>query len=80
MWYRLVGVDLASQGNLTADVESSIRIFTGQAVVELAFGAFEQVVVPNASVTPGAAADCHCGRHHMEHFLTPERTDWVAGL
>ena len=54
VWYRLVGVDLASQGNLTADVEASIRIFTGQAAVQLAFGAYQQVVAPNASATPGA--------------------------
>ena len=53
VWYRLVGVDL-SQGNLTADVESSVRLITSQLSVQLTFGTFVQVVAPNASVSSGA--------------------------
>ena len=67
MWYRLVGVDL-SLGNLTADVATSIRIFTGQLDVELTLGTLVQVVVPDtASVTSGAPR-CRESAAHISHW------------
>ena len=74
MWYRLVGVDLSSQGNLTADAESSVRFVAGQLNMELAFGSFVQVVAPNTSVTAGAVRPVNA---HLCCELSP--CNWKSG-
>ena len=69
MWYRLVGVDL-SQGNLTADAETSVRFVLGQLHVELAFGTFEQVAASNNSVASSALycrpLRIYCLQHRLQ--------------
>ena len=53
VWYRVVGVDM-SQGNLAADISTSVSYIASQLNMEVKFGTFVQVVAPNTSVSSGA--------------------------